>query len=123
MSKRNVEEIKKLTMEHFGINDPKEVEFITEEYLNLDFQDEIEDESRLEWDESAQKLLTTMYVHNTSFDGNYYSYHRGDGSLSQACSHANNYRVPFSRWTHSNTGRRCSHGGGAHSQIAVLRTR
>ena len=122
MSNKNVEEVKKLTMEHFGISYPKEVEFITEEYLNHDYQEDVEDESRYEWDESLQKFLTTYYVHNTSFDGNYYNYHRGDGSLSQACSHANYRRVPFNGWTHRNTGRRCSHGGSAHSQIAVIRS-
>ncbi len=122
MTKLNVEEVKKLTMEHFGINDPKEVDFITEEYLSHDYQDDIEDETRYEWDELSKQFVTAYYVHNTSFDGNYYRYHRGDGSYSQACSHANYRRVPFNGWTHQNTGRNCSHGSGAHSQIAVIKT-
>ncbi|MBK8416395.1 MAG: hypothetical protein IPN54_16990 [Bacteroidetes bacterium] len=123
MSKLKVEEVKKLTMEHFGIKDPKEVEFITEEYLNLDYQEVDENEDRYEWDESSKRLLTSYYGHNISYDGNYYYFLHGGGSYQNACGHTYSAKAPFNLWTHQNTGKQCSHGGNAHSQIALIRMR
>lgn len=114
----DIESIKKSTLEMLGSNDPEDVSFITEEYLAQNFEDE--GEHSFEEEDDKGVLRPTYYVHNTSFDGNYYRYQRGDGSRAQACSHALFRRVPFSHWHHRNTGDRCSHGGGAHSQVAKI---
>jgi hypothetical protein len=124
--KLNLEEVKQKTMELLGTTNPEDVSYITQKYLDLSYDDDVHDENDLsnkEWDDDAKMFRTVYYVHNTSFDGNYYRYHRGDGSSSQACSHANYKKVPFSSWDHQNTNRNCSHGGGAHSSIAKIISR
>lgn len=114
----DIDDIKKKTLEMLGSEDPADVEFITEEYLNKDFTDE--EELSFEEEDGEGVLRPTIYCHNTSFDGNYYRYHRGNGSRGQACRHTHRKRVPHSHWHHRNTGDRCSHGGNAHRQIAKV---
>lgn len=121
--KLNLNEVKQKTMELLGTKNLEDVSYITQEYLDLNFEDEIDDEtdfSNKEWDNDAKIFRTVRYVHNTSFDGTYYRYQRGNGSSSEACSHDRPGRASFANWEHQNTSRNCSHGGGAHSSIAKI---
>lgn len=118
----NVEDVKKKTLEMLGSDNPDDVAFITEEYLAQEWEDEDGGEGIEEENEKGE-MVRVIYAHNSSFDGNYYRYHRGTGSRATACSHENRKRAHMSEWDHHNMSARCSHGGGAHRQIFRLRSR
>lgn len=121
MIKLSVDQLKKTTMDHFGFDDPKDVEFITEDYLKLKFKEIEKSPDSLNVDSADDLLQTSIYCHNVAYDLHYYYFEHGGGAFDFACSHQFQAMAPVVNSTHQNLGKNCSHGGGQHSQIVLLR--
>ncbi len=115
-SKLTLEEVKSKTLEVMKSSDPKDVEYITQELIDLDYEDEDDFE-----EETEEKGITrtVVYGHNMSYDGNYYRYQRGNNPATKenACGHVKNKRISMSTWDHRSLSDKCSHGSTNHSYI------
>lgn len=119
--KMNLQEIKADTMKVLNTTNPEDVAYITQELIDLDYEDE--DLFIEEVDEKTGMTLTVIYGHNMSYcwrDGSYhYCYQRGDdpgSNISNACGHSSK-KIPWDSWDHESTGRDCSHGETDHKAI------
>ena len=109
-------------MEILGTENPEDVSYITQELIDLEYEEETDISSR-EMVKEVGELRAVIYGHNMHYcyrDGVYsYCYQRGSNpasNINNACGHNNKY-VRWSGWDHYSTNRNCSHGSSAHKKI------
>ncbi|NVK41584.1 MAG: hypothetical protein HWE39_10105 [Oceanospirillaceae bacterium] len=118
MSDRELEEIKKDTMKILETTNPDDVAYITQELLDMEY----DDESDFSEEKEGEKSVTVIYGHNMAYrtinGTQYYTYNRGNNppTCANACGETGK-RVPWNAWDHHSLTDRCSHGNTLHSLI------
>ena len=117
MTTNSLEQIKTHTLAIIGSNNPDDVAYITQELIDIDYQEEDFSEPTVT-EEIDGKARRVFYGHNMSYDGNNYRYQRGHpGILENACGHDRDVMIPFSKWDHESLTTKCKHGTTEHSYI------
>lgn len=117
MKTETLEEVRKNTMKVLGTKNPEDVSYITQDLLDMDYEDEVFSSE----DNSNNLALSEIYGHDMAYrlinGEQYYTYKRGgdknNAGKTVACGE-DPKRILWSDWDHFSLTEDCGHGGTLH---------